>query len=199
MLSRTPWMLMTSLLVWACCASQANAHLVSSGLGPFYDGVVHVVATPEDVLATIALALLAGQGGKRHGRAMLFALPAAWQAGALFASSQAVYNGSPVVSAACLIVLGALVAANRRLPSALVLSLALTSGLFLGFNNGVAATGVWPRSLTVMGIGAAVFVIVAIVAGQVVAAKKEWTQIAIRVAGSWVCAIGMLMLGWSLR
>ena len=32
------WMI-ASLLVWACCPGQANAHLVDSGLGPFYYGL----------------------------------------------------------------------------------------------------------------------------------------------------------------
>ena len=60
-----------------------NAHLVSTGLGPLFDGIGHLIVTPEDLLPVIALALLAGLGGKEYGRLVLFVLPAAWLAGGL--------------------------------------------------------------------------------------------------------------------
>ena len=41
--------------------------------------------------------------------------------------------------------------------------------------------------------------ILALVAAAVVALRFAWMRIAVRVAGSWVAAIGLLMLGWSLR
>ena len=43
----------------------AAAHLVSTGMGPFYDGMSHVFLTPDDVLAIVALALFSGLGGRR--------------------------------------------------------------------------------------------------------------------------------------
>ena len=42
-------------------------------------------------------------------------------------------------------------------------------------------------------------VLVALVAGQVAALEKEWPRIVVRVAGSWIGAIGLLMLGWAAR
>ena len=60
-----------------------SAHLVTTGLGPLFDGIGHVVVTPEDLLPVIALALLAGLGGKAYGRKVLFILPAAWLVGGL--------------------------------------------------------------------------------------------------------------------
>jgi len=38
----------------------AQAHLVNTGLGPFYDGLSHFVLTPEDLLPALTLALLSG-------------------------------------------------------------------------------------------------------------------------------------------
>jgi hypothetical protein len=40
---------------------------------------------------------------------------------------------------------------------------------------------------------------VALVAGEVVSLHKEWARITVRVAGSWIGAIGLLMLGWAVR
>ena len=54
---------------------------MNTGFGPFYDGLTHLFVTPEDLLQVIAIALLAGLRGPRIGRAVLFALPAAWLVG----------------------------------------------------------------------------------------------------------------------
>jgi urease accessory protein len=195
---RVTWILAT-LLVWASCPGQASAHLVNSGLGPFYDGIAHLFVTPEDVLAVVALALLAGLGGKAYGRAVLFVLPAAWLAGVLAGRMTTLSTGVPVVSAALLIALGALVAADRRLPLALVASAALTCGLLNGCFNGVALAGAESGGMAAAGIACAAFVMVALVAGQVAAMEKDWARIMVRVAGSWIGAIGLLMLGWAAR
>jgi hypothetical protein len=36
----------------------AKAHLINSGLGPFYDGVLHLLLSPADLLGVVVLALL---------------------------------------------------------------------------------------------------------------------------------------------
>jgi hydrogenase/urease accessory protein HupE len=191
--------MLASLAIWVSCPGQASAHLINSGCGPFYDGIVHLFVAPEDVLAVVALALLAGLGGKSCGRAVLFVLPAAWLAGALAGRMTALPAGSPVLNAALLIALGVLVAADRRLPLAFVAGAALACGLLHGCFNGAALAGAGSNSLAAVGIGSAVFVVVALVAGQVAALKKEWARIMVRVAGSWIGAIGLLMLGWAVR
>ena len=56
----------------------AQAHLVSSGLGPFYDGALHLLLSPLDLLALLSVVLLAGQGGKAPARWTVVALPVAW-------------------------------------------------------------------------------------------------------------------------
>jgi urease accessory protein len=198
MRSCVPWMLL-SLLVWACCPERANAHLVNSGLGPFYDGVAHLFVTPEDILAVVALALLAGLGGKPYGRVVLFVLPTAWLAGALAGRMSTLSFGVPAANAAMLIALGVLVALDRRLPLAIVVGVALTCGLLNGCFNGAALASAGSSGLAVVGIGCGVFVIVALAAGQVVTLEKEWARIIVRVAGSWIGAIGLLMLGWATR
>ncbi len=41
------------------------AHLVTSGVGPFFDGVAHFFVSLDDLLVVVALALLGGLLGKR--------------------------------------------------------------------------------------------------------------------------------------
>jgi hypothetical protein len=76
---------------------------------------------------------------------------------------------------------------------------ALTCGLLKGCFNGAALAGAGSSGLAAAGIGCDVFVIVALVAGQVAALQKECARIMVRVAGSWIGAIGLLMLGWAVR
>ena len=44
----------------------------------------------------------------------------------------------------------------------------------------------------------AVFVVTALFAATVVALRRPWTRIATRVAGSWIGASGLLLLGWTI-
>jgi urease accessory protein len=198
MRSRLGW-IPAVLLAWASCPARADAHLVNSGLGPFYDGIAHVFVTPEDILALVALALLAGLGGKSYGRSVLFLLPLAWLVGGVAARVTHLAAGLPILSAAWLIALGALVASDRRLPLRLVAGLALAVGLVHGFFNGADLAGANSGSLAVGGAVCAGFAVVSLVAGQVASFQKEWARIVVRVVGSWIGAIGLLMLGWAMR
>jgi hypothetical protein len=79
-----------------------------SGFGPFYDGLTHLLVTPEDLLPVIALALLAGLRGPSFGRAVLFALPTACMAGTLTGLSFHSRVTVPAVMAVVTFALGAL-------------------------------------------------------------------------------------------
>ena len=63
--------------------SVAMAHLVTSGLGPFYDGALHLVISPDDLLGLLAVTLLAGLCGARAGRLTVIFLPFSWFAAGL--------------------------------------------------------------------------------------------------------------------
>jgi hydrogenase/urease accessory protein HupE len=174
---------------------EARAHLVTTGLGPFYDGISHFALTPEDLLPVVALALLAGLSGPRHGRALLLVLPVAWISGGLLGLSRSSELLMPALTASTLLVLGALVALDRKLPPGLVAGLAASLGLLHGYLNGTARLG----ALGLSGVAAALFVVVSLVAALVVSLRAPWTRVAVRVAGSWLVAISMLMLGWTFR
>ena len=53
--------------------SRAHAHLVTTGLGPVYDGITHFALSPDDILPALALALFAGLRGPPPGRRAMFA------------------------------------------------------------------------------------------------------------------------------
>ena len=174
-----------------------HAHLVSTGLGPFYDGASHLALTPEDLVPAFALALLAGQRGARAGRIALFALPGAWLAGGLVGLlTPAAFAPLPAVS---FLAMGGLVAAEAPLGPRWIGGLAAALGLVHGYANGAAMAGARLGALGLSGIVAALFVLVALAAATVVGLRAPWERVAVRVAGSWIVAVGLLLVGWSLR
>jgi hydrogenase/urease accessory protein HupE len=177
---------------------RADAHLVTTGLGPVYDGIGHLLLTPEDLVPILALALFAGLRGARAGRLALFVLPVAWLAGGLLGLRLGTASNTPV-PALSFILLGLLVAADLRLPDGVVAALAAAVGLVHGFWNGPALAGTGPGALGLLGIAVVAFVMVALAAALVVSLEAPAARIAVRVAGSWIAAIGLLLLGWALR
>jgi urease accessory protein len=176
----------------------AHAHLVTTGLGPFYDGIGHLLASPDDLVPVLAMALLAGLNGRAAGRWTLFVLPLAWAVGGFagYWLHGPLLRGTPAVVS--FLALGILIASGRQLPPALVGVLAAALGLLHGWLNGAAIAAAGREALGLAAIAAVTFVLVALVAAFVVSLRKPWMRMAVRVAGSWVAATGLLMLGWSL-
>ncbi|MFI5315742.1 MAG: HupE/UreJ family protein [Myxococcota bacterium] len=177
----------------------AEAHLNSTGMGPLYDGVAHFATSPGDLLSALAVALLAGLRGAEHGRRAMFALPSAWLVGSLAGSGAPAVRDDALVSAVWLLALGGLLALDAKLSARGVTALAACVGLAHGFLNG-AGLGWSASSLgALVGLAAAVFALSALASGLAVAIRADWPRIALRVAGSWIAASGLLWLGWALR
>ena len=189
-----------SVLVILLWPSISQAHLVNTGLGPFYDGISHLAMSPDNLLTALALALLAGLSGARAGRNVLFLLPPVWLLGGLFGLRMAQEVSLPLFSVLSFLLTGALVALDRKLPLLLISILTCGFGFLHGFLNGTAmAARAGGGFLALFGISLAVFVLVTLVSALVVSLRKYWARITVRVAGSWITAIGLLMLGWTYR
>jgi urease accessory protein len=180
-------------------AAPAQAHLMNSGFGPFYDGLAHPLISPEDLLPALAVTLLAGLGGARQGRLVLATLPAAWLAG----MAAGFVIGLPAAPAWLIAVLtalvGALVASDLRLPLTALIAIAAGLGALHGYDNGRDLATTTGALLAIVGIACSLFAVVSLVAGQVAALRAQWARLAVRVCGSWIAAIGLLMLGWSMK
>jgi urease accessory protein len=72
-------------------------------------------------------------------------------------------------------------------------------GLVHGCGNGAGLAQAQSGALGMAGIASALFVVVALLAGPVVVLRAAWARIVVRVAGSCIAAIGLLMLGWTVR
>jgi len=182
-------------------ASTAHAHSPIKGIGGFYAGFLHPVTGLEHVLPFAALGILAGQQGDRVAPAlflfavmlMLGAMAALWVPALPYIGLLNILSG---------ILLGGLVAAAWRLPVALLYVIAIVFGLTHGFANGAALNGAFKPYLFIPGLGLAGLVVPAwlmIVTDLILRQKYNWMRIAVRVAGSWITAIGVLVLATSGR
>jgi hydrogenase/urease accessory protein HupE len=179
--------------------SAAYAHLVNSGLGPFYDGALHLLLSPVDLLALIAITLLAGSGGARAGRWTAVVLPLAWLIAGFIGLESGAGLESTWFSVISLLVFGGLVASGSQLAPAVVATLAALYGAANGLLNGSALASLGAGFVSLMGSAATVMLVTLLGAAYVVSLRSAWTRVVVRVAGSWVAAIGILMLGWTIQ
>ena len=180
-----------------CCPSPAAAHLVTTGMGPVYDGIGHLLLTPEDLIPVLAVAFYAGLRGATAGRRAMFLLPLAWLVGGLAGAAMHTTTAFPLPAISFLI-LGGLVAADLYMPAAAVATLTIVFGIVHGFMNGTVLRDS-AGTLGLVGIMAMLFVLVALASAMVVSLRQAWARIVVRVAGSWIAAMGLLMLGWAMR
>jgi hydrogenase/urease accessory protein HupE len=178
----------------------AHAHLVSTDLGPFYDGFTHAFVSPRDALVILGLAILASFAGPPAGRKLLASLVVAWGVGACLAYGLAAgLTDWPVATAATLVLLGLIALLAIRLPAGLLVAAGVLIGLAHGAMNGSAARDAGGPWLAVAGVAAGVFVL-----GTLASGLGQWMAgrpavVVLRVAGSWIAAIGLLMIGWQIR
>ena len=187
------------MFAFAMSAVPAEAHLNSTSMGPIYDGMMHFLLSPEDIVPVLALVLLAGLRGAAYGRRALFTIPAAWLLGELTGLSATSANAHPIIAAAWFLVLGGLLAADAKLSLRVTTALAVLLGLYHGYLNGSGMGSVGSAAVALLSLVFAVFVLIALAASFVVSLRADWARIAVRVAGSWIAASGLLMLGWAVR
>ena len=196
--SRLPAYVIAAVTV-VMCTKPAEAHLNATGMGPMYDGLAHFLTSPEDLVPVLAFALLAGLRGAAYGRRTMFTLPATWLVGCLLGLTASATNESAGLSSVWFLLLGGLVAADARLSLRVTTALAALLGLVHGYLNGSGMGQSGSAVVAALGLVSAVFVLIALGAGFVVRLQAHWARIAVRVAGSWIAASGLLMLGWALR
>jgi len=176
--------------------SIALAHLVNSGLGPIYDGALHLLLSPGDLLGLLAAALLSGLHGARASRLTVMILPLTWLLAGLIGLNLPAPADMQWLEVLSFVALGAMVAFDLKLPPAIIATLAGMYGALHGLLNGsaLAAIGAGPAALG--GIVLTVLLLALLTSAVIVPLRGIWPRIAVRVAGSWVAAVGILMLGW---
>ena len=192
----------TALLVamaMALVPSSASAHLVSSGVGPFYDGIAHFFVSAEDLLVVVALALFAGLSGPVAAKRLVIALPLAWLIGTALGHRLLVPAVPSYVIPLGTLLVGLLVAIKPKAPSLLPAIFATGLGLLHGGQNGRAMAATETPFLAAFGIISGIALLGLLLASLCSSLRDGWQTITARVLGSWTAAISLLSLAWQLR
>jgi len=95
------------------------------------------------------------------------------------------------------LILGGLVVADRPVSEKTGMVLAVALGLLHGQMSGVEMQQAGIGLVGILGTVGTLFAMVSLITGLVVSLERPWTRIAVRVAGSWIVAVGLLYVGWT--
>lgn len=171
----------------------AEAHGASAALGGFGGGFIHPLLEPAHLLSVITVALLLGQPGLRRSRDALFALAAGLLLGLVLA---ALGRGGDADAALLVLaaIAGVLVAIGHSWPPPLLGAIAAAAGAGIGL--GSAPDGGTPVQRTLALAGAFVGACLWIGDGALLVGllQRPWGRLLVRVVGSWMAAVALLVL-----
>ena len=180
-------------------SSPAHAHM-NANIGDFYQGLFQPFLHAEFLLSALAVALWSTQLADRDGYVAcgLFAL------GVGIGSAVALWGVDGTASLwgprLCMLVIGPLVAARVRPPLVVVGSLVALAGLAQGHaatasdSEAVARPVLWMLGLA---LSAGLLGAYANLATE--RFRAFWVQVGVRVAGSWIAAIGLMVSALAAR
>ncbi|MFG1347114.1 HupE/UreJ family protein [Xanthobacter autotrophicus DSM 431] len=176
----------------------AHAHLVETRLGDFYGGMLHPLTDLKQMLPWAALAALAAFQGPQRARWVVPVFPLALLCGGLLSQVVTALPGASVLDVGLVAVTGLALAAAARLPLPALIALVAVMGLLHGFQNGEAMAANTDRLLFLSGMTAVGYAALTLGTGGAIAflgGVGGWRPIALRASGSWVAAVGLMVLG----
>ncbi|MGQ4274784.1 HupE/UreJ family protein [Terrihabitans sp. B22-R8] len=176
----------------------AHAHLVDTRLGDFYGGALHPLTDLQQILPWIALAALSAFQGPKRARWVILAFPLALLAGCVAALVLPKPPFMAVFDLSLVALTGLALAAAISLPLPALLVLTIATGILHGYENADAMTGDTDRLLFFSGVaitGYAAVTLLTAVATAFLRGSGDWRPIALRASGSWVAAVGIMVLG----
>ncbi len=188
-------------LILLACASPAFAH-TTEGANRFTGGALHPLMMPLHLLVVLGLGLMLGQHPPlRLARPLAVFAPVAAAALALTRAGwfAAVH---PAVPAGIAFACGAVVAAGRRIPAWAGAALLAAGAAAVGLDSAVDSGSPADITATLAGTWCALMLLLvnaAFYASLAAASEMKWLHIALRVAGSWITAISLLLLAFALR
>ena len=171
----------------------AAAHAMP-GVGDFYSGMLHPLLTLDQIVPLAALSLLAGQQRRASAIAALVTFPVVLAAAACAGLTVTPPLFLPVANAGAMTILGILIAVSRPLPPFALAALAAVLGVAQGLAVSAEIEPGVEAWRFIVGAGLIGLVIVVYGIGLVRRLHAKWMHIAVRAAGSWVAAIGVMVL-----
>jgi urease accessory protein len=185
-------------------AREADAHIIASRLGDFYAGALHPLTDLQDLILWTAIGLLAGSLGAAKGRWLVLVFPLGLLAGLVLVRVFGVVSAGPAADAGMILVLGMLLAAAARIPTALLCAIAFGLAVMRGAANAGDLGPETDRLLYAAGLAWAGYVAITLTMALTLAFRRgdagpsvTWRGVAIRAFGGWIAAIGLMMMGFA--
>jgi urease accessory protein len=185
-------------------APAAQAHIVASRLGDFYAGALHPLTDLQDIVLWLAMGVLAGSLGAARGRWLVLVFPLGLLAGLVLDRMLGVPSAGPAADAGMILMLGLLLAAAARIPTALLCAIAFGLAVMRGAANATDFAPETDRLLFAAGLAGAGYAAITLTMALTLAFRwpdagpsMEWRGIAIRAFGGWIAAIGLMMVGFA--
>ena len=179
----------------------AQAHTPIQGMGEIASGLLHPLLTPPHLLLLLALGFLLGQQRPLRLARPVAAFAVGAALGILLTTTGAITGVLTPVLMLLALPVGGLVALARPLPGAVGLVLCAAAALTLGLDSGVEpGTAAIPAAKTLAATWVSLLLCVVNVAFYVsMLPPLRWVQTGVRIVGSWIVAIALLMLAFALR
>ena len=185
-------------------AQAADAHIVASRLGDFYTGALHPLTDLQDIILWVAIGVLAGSLGASKGRWLVLAFPLGLLAGLVLGRTTGFVSAGPAADAGMILVLGLLLAAATRMPTAALCVIAFALAVMRGAANAGDVEPDTNRLLFAAGLACVGYVAITLTMAVTLTFRRPetgasvvWRGIAIRAFGGWIAAIGLMMVGFA--
>ena len=172
-----------------------EAHSVNKQFGDFYGGMLHPITALEHLVPILGLGLLAGQQGTTRARWVLLLFPIGLLVGTTVATGMEPSSLVEWFNRVSFVVLGAVIAGAVRLPLPVLAASAIVLGFSHGYENTADISSSVAVHLFIPGVIVTGIFMIAVFAAASVSRVVEWQKMAIRVIGSWIAAIGILLIG----
>jgi urease accessory protein len=191
-----------ALLLLLLHPAGAEAHLTFPGVNVFTNGVLHPLVSPAHVLILLGLGLWIGQRMPYRPKLPICVTAAFACIGLALTTTGWIPAVHPAILAGIALGAGAMVAVGRQFSPWILATFCAAGALAIGLDSGAetgAATAVFA---TLLGTWLAILIVLLNLGHYTALAvekDKQWLHIGIRVAGSWIVAISLLVLAFALR
>ena len=172
----------------------ALAHSPIKGIGDFFNGMLHPVLVPAQVLVILALGLWFGQNKPAENQVSIFAYLFAVITGLIATSLSPEYDVSIILLLGATAV-GLLIISNMILPKPVYILSGIILGFIIGFDSAQDGLGAKAKWVALFGSGVGIyFLLLYAMALSESLSKKAWQNIAVRVIASWISANALMVL-----
>jgi urease accessory protein len=178
----------------------AHAHSPMKGIGDFYSGLFHPLTTPSHVLVIVALGLLAGRRQPFNVKAPMAVFATLSGLALMVATVVGIKAIHPVLLLGLALGAGVLLALDKDPDTLSFCALLAAAALVMGLDSAVETGSTASATKTILGNWISLVVLVYDIAIYVsLGGRRRWLKVALRIAGSWIIAISLMVLAFSFR